>query len=59
MKEKKVLVVTGSFLIDDKSTFSSFLKKQFAKSSYASHEWLEHRIKSLVWILFLQCPNKD
>lgn len=48
MKEKKVLVVTGSFLIDEKSTFSSFLKKQFAKSPYASHEWLEHRIKSLV-----------
>ncbi|WCL49171.1 B12-binding domain-containing radical SAM protein [Leptospira sp. GIMC2001] len=48
MTEAKVLVVTGSFLVDHKSTAKSFIVKQFAKFGFDSHQWLEHRIKTII-----------
>jgi radical SAM superfamily enzyme YgiQ (UPF0313 family) len=48
MRESKVLVITGSFLIDERSTFLSFIKKQIAKIGFGNYQWLEHRIKTLV-----------
>ena len=43
-----VLILTGSFLIDKKSTFRSVALKQLTQWRNARHLWLELKIKALI-----------
>ena len=46
--KQRVLVLTGSFLIDKKSTFRSVMIKQLTQWRSAKHLWLELKIKALI-----------
>ncbi len=45
MKQDEVLILTGSFLLDKKSTLKSLILKQLTQMFHAEHLWLEIKIK--------------